>query len=223
MALQRTRAARLGALLLALFYSTTGLARPLDFSFTGVFDRDDNVRMFNFVTDGLAPVTMRTFGYAGGVQADANNVVAGGFDPVVWLFDAAGTNLDFDDDGTAVPGSCAVGIDPVTGAESDSCLVSALAAGSYIVALTQFDNVPIGNLGAGFSEYGNPAYTGAFGCGNEQFCDVGTENRTGNWALDIQGVLSANSIPEPGALALFGLAIAGLGASRKSRRLNKTA
>ncbi len=86
-----------------------------------------------------------------------------------------------------------------------------LAAGSYTVALTQYDNTVLGpNLSDGFSRAGQGNFTSAFGCTNGSFCDTSDidpfNNRTNAWALDILQVEHAQlqDVPEPATLALCG-------------------
>ena len=104
--------------------------------FTGNFTRDDDIRLFSFTTNATAPVTIETFGYAGGVDTVGHFIPAGGFDPVFGLFNATtGALIAVGDDG-------ATRIDPVTGAAFDSLLSLSLAAGSYFVALGRIRQFP---------------------------------------------------------------------------------
>jgi len=121
-------------------------ANAATFSFAGTFAQDDNVQLFNFETESESDVTLRTYSFAGGTQADGNVVSPGGFDPILSLFDSTGAliaNNDDDMDGGSV--------DPVTGVAYDSFLTTALAPGNYTVALTQYDNFASGtDLSDGF-------------------------------------------------------------------------
>lgn len=195
---------RLVAAFFLIAFPSLASAVPTDFSFTGTFGGDDDVQLFFFTADGASSVTLRTYGYAGGVQADGNVVSAGGFDPILSLFDSTGSLIAENDDGFGPA-------DPSTGASFDAEFSQVLAAGSYAVAISQYDNFAIGpDLSDGFALTGDPFFTAFNGCSNGQFCDVSGvspfDNRTNEWALDILNVETA-VIPEPstGLLVLMGL------------------
>ena len=167
-------------------------------SFTGSLGGDNDVRLFTFTLAADSDVTLRTWSYAGGTNASGSLIGSGGFDPIVTLFAGTGPSallLTANDDGTGVD------VDPGTGSAFDSLLeILALSAGTYTVALTEFDNFASGpTLGDGFG-------------GNNI---MGFDGRNANWALDILSVDSAHQIPEPAGLAL---AMLGLAAMRTVRR-----
>ena len=108
-----------------------------------------------------------------------------------------------------------------------------MAAGTYVIALTQWDNGMLGNLSDGFfwvDLVNDPNFT-APGCSTGgYFCDSVTNTHlNSNWALTIQldnpgGPASGSaapfgSVPEPapGVLALGGLALGCWGLGRKRR------
>lgn len=204
----------------AAFIALSGNAHALDFSFTGNLTGDDDVQLFAFSVGALSTVTMRTYSYAGGTQADGNIVAEGGFDPILALFDSAGNLVDQNDDGFVGLGSCAVPASGVTGSEFDTCLEASLAAGSYQVAVMQYDNFANGpTLGDGFRETGDAFFTsGLGGCSNGQFCDVDAFNRTNFWAFDILNVNQASTVSEPAMLGLFGLGLVSLGLGARRRK-----
>ena len=165
----------------------SGTAHAADFSLRGAFDQDADVTLFNFSLDTESTVTLRTYSYAGGIQADGTIVEAGGFDPVLTLFDGDGNKLfvnDDDDTGTVIS-------DPTTGKAYDSFLEGFLAAGDYVVALTQYGNFSSGNtLEDGFNRTGN--FTGDLFSRCEAgstFCDFSGNIRNNQWAFDAIGVL----------------------------------
>jgi hypothetical protein len=203
--------------LLALLLSTplailAGPALAASFSFVGFLTADDDVKLFSFTADGASTVTLRTYSYAGGVQANGNFVFNGGFDPTLALFDSSGAVIGLDDDGSAK-------IDPNTGQSWDSELSAVLAAGTYTVSISQFDNFATGpNLSNGFDQTGFPFFTAELGfCGNGQFCDVSGSapfnNRTSDWAFDVLNVVAA--VPEPGTGLLVMAGVLGLAGWRR--------
>lgn len=199
------------------------VASAANFSFAGTFAADDNVQLFNFSVGAASSVTLVSYGYAGGTQANGNVVARGGFDTILALFDAGtGVLIGQNDDSIgAVCGGVPVAVDSVTGRRFDTCLNSNLAAGNYIVAVMEFDNFAVGpNISAGFTRTGQGNFTGLFGCSNGRFCDVSPNNRTNAWSFDILNVSAAtqNTVPEPATLGLLGLGLAGLGFVRRKRQ-----
>ncbi len=107
-------------------------------SFTGMLDADDAVQTFTFTLSAPGSVTIQTWSYAGGSNAAGTLIPQGGFDPGIALFDELGSLLVSQDD--AAPGD--VPADPLTNEQFDVYLVTALAAGTYSIAITQFDKAP---------------------------------------------------------------------------------
>lgn len=164
-------------------------------SHAGTFGRDDAVVLLPFLVTEDSRVIVRTFGYAGGTQADGTVIAPGGFDPVISLFTASGDFVGVSDD--AEPPL--VGIDPVTVDAFDAFLQTVLVPGGYTVALTQYSNVArLPSFSDGFEQAGQGNFTGpAFHCSHGRFCDFTGANRTGNWALDIVTAPLAPGVPEP--------------------------
>lgn len=200
-----------------------------NFSFAGTFSADDDVQLFDFRVENSSMITLRSFGYAGGTQADGNVVLAGGFDPILALFDSTGlliTTNDDDESGLdpatgliADESLFVVAKDPVSGFFWDTYLQSTVAAGDYIVAVMQFDNKVLGTtLADGFTYTDSPNFTDTLGfgnqvgCSNDQFCDAAHNNRTNEWAFDVLDVDTASQVvvPVPAAIWLFGSGLIGL-------------
>ncbi len=171
-------------------------ALAADFSFRGSFSADDDVQRVSFVTDGTSAVVLRTHGYGGGTQADGTVISAGGFDPVLEVFDAAGARVDGNDDGSDAD----VSSDPLTDSGFDAYLAVTLGAGSYTVAVVQYDNHALGpTLVDGFAKTGSQTFTSAYGCGTGEFCDQSGNVRTRFWAFDILGAQAAALSGCPGS------------------------
>lgn len=195
-----------------------------DFSFTGNFTQDDNVQLFNFTVGAPSSVTLRTWSYAGGVNAHGQSIARGGFDPILALFDSAGNFVAQNDDG----GCGLVGTD-LSGECWDTFLTASLGAGDYTVAVMQYDNFANGpNLSDGFERDGTGNFTPGFsGCSANQssFEDVSGGafcGRDSHWAFDILNVAEAvvvgNGVPEPSTWAMMLLGFGAIGASMRIRR-----
>ncbi|HZT30485.1 MAG TPA: DVUA0089 family protein [Bryobacteraceae bacterium] len=206
--------------LLALPAASPLVASPLSFSYTGLFTQDDNIQLFSFAIGATAAVTIQTWSFAGGTNAASTVIPAGGFAPVLSLFDGTGNVLATDKNDNS--GTCGPrNVDPASGFCWDAYLNPTLSAGKYTVALTEDDNVPIGpTFGDGFSEQGNGNFTGPLFLGpvgdGKSFILADGEQRTPGWAVDIVGVDTASQIPEP---APAWLCAAGLVVALALRRL----
>ena len=187
---------------------------------SGAINTDDAVQLFDVTVAAPTTVDLRSYGYAGGVIPDDSGITvvpSGGFDTVLTLFSASGSFVSENDDGAGVA------TDPSTGLAADARVTANLTAGSYILALTQYDNFANGaNLADGFVETGNPNFTAdpSFAtrgpCPGNMFRDIsGTAGRcrNGNWTVDFANVASVTPrtpVPEPlsGPLFALGLGIA---------------
>ena len=200
-------------------------ARAASVTLQGTIGTDDAIQLFNVTVATAGVVDIRSYGYAGGTASTGTVVSRGGFDTILTLFDSAGVFLTDNDDGAGTA------TDPLTGLAADARITTNLAGGSYILALTQYDNFSIGNLADGFGETGNPNFTAdpnftlGGACPGNMFRDIsGTPAhcRTGNWALDFVNVSSVTpvAVPEPSALLLacLGLALLLVGRCRQRRK-----
>ncbi len=176
----------------ASFIAAPALAN--NFSYSGAFKNDNSkaVVIFTVVTPGT--VTFSSTGYA-----------AGGFDPIVSLYNPNGDFIDDNDD---------------NGASRDPFLSANLAAGKYRLYLTQYNNFgPASVRSDTFAFDGQPNFRGGF-------IDSLNNQRTANYALDVTGVdaakilASVGAVPEPSTWAMMigGLGIVGAAARRRARK-----
>lgn len=188
-----------------------GATHAIAQSYTGVFSQDDEQAAIVFNVAMAGNVTLQTWSFGGGINAAGDTIAAGGFAPVVSLFDAAEELIGIAR--TGVAGNP----DPVTGFRWDVAWAGVLNAGNYRAVLTQDGNSPFGPfLSDGFQQdgqgnYTDPAILGAAG----SFILVDGSQRTGHWALDV-----ATPVPEPETwgMLLVGLGILGLAALRTPGR-----
>ncbi|HET8824090.1 MAG TPA: DVUA0089 family protein, partial [Terriglobales bacterium] len=193
----------------------------------GNFTADDNIQFFSVSLAAPAAVDFSSYGYGGGTTSTGTVAAPGGFDTILTLFSSSGAFLNENDDGAGAAE------DPSTGMPGDARITANLAAGSYILALTQFDNFSIGDLADGFAETGHPnftadpAFTSGGACAGNMFRDIlGTDGRcrTGNWTVDFLNISSVApiAVPEPSALLLAGVGLALLLMGRLRSRKKET-
>jgi hypothetical protein len=198
--------------------AATGLAGQ--FSFDGIFSKDNDIQLFTFSLLSANTVTLQTWSYGGGTNANGLTISPGGFEPVFQVYNAvSGAGL-----GTFIPGtdsSCPPNIaDPSRPLHLcyDLFAQTSLAAGNYLLALAQNPNLPIGDnsFNAGFQYDSDPNFNGGF---------VGTFGYPGDghWAVDILFVDAAGvtAVPEPSSAALT--AVVALLAVLGSRRMRPKA
>jgi hypothetical protein len=190
----------------AVFLAATfAAAHASSISFLGSFTQDDDVRMFTFTWPAAGDLTIRTWSYAGGMNGDGELIPAGGFDPILSLFDVTGQLIAANDNG-----SPDVPADPVTGNQWDAFLfLPSFAPGTYTLALTQADNSAIGpTLSDGFLMAGMGNFTGdETGNPGGSFFDISGSQRTDQWALDVIGSEAIQMVPEPATVTMAGTAL----------------
>ena len=182
----------------------------------GNFTADDDVQQFDFSIPSDSLVTIETISYAGGefAASPGDFLSGGGFDPILSLFDSDGFFIAEQDDGSP-------NVDVITGSAFDTFFQPTLSAGTYTVVITQFDNFFSGVVGdhisTGFDLTGDPNFTAAFGCAAGQFCDFSfpSDSRNKRFAINISA--EALAVPEPGALAMLGFGLLGVGMAYRRR------
>lgn len=156
---------------------------------TGTFSADNQTVSYNFTLASLQSVSIYTTSYNGGANLDGTTSAAGGFVPVLSLFTGAG-GIVAGDGGSG---------------NNDAYLSELLGPGSYLLVLSEFPNVAVGDLTDGFLFSSDPAATGN-ACGGsssgKQFLDTTTTacaQRDSHYSYNI----STNApVPEPPTWAL---------------------
>jgi hypothetical protein len=188
-------------------FAVAAPAAAADFSFTGSLSNPSEVQFFDFNVGATSNVTLRTWSYAGGVNAAGATIDRGGFDPILALFALpGGARVNENDDG----GCSLVAADAVTGRCWDTFLTATLDPGAYRVSVAVFPNFATGGAFDPFE-------------GASTFTDDSGNDRTANWAFDILNVESAvviPGIPEPSTWAMM---IAGFGLVGFAARRRRTA
>lgn len=198
------------ALLLALCACVSS-ASAANISYTGEFTYDNDVKLFQFTVDTLSTVGLRTWSYAGGINAAGETIARGGFDPIVALFNSAGQLIGEQDDGECHR----VAADAVSRQCWDINYSIELAPGTYTASLQQYNNYHVSNNLADGFYYQDVQYRNF----RNGFVDEMDIRRNGSWAFDLLNVSlpAAADVPEPGSIWLVGAALAGLTALRRRR------
>jgi hypothetical protein len=167
--------------------TTTGIvlestpAHGINLSFAGTFASPNTTVSALFTADGTSTVTIKSSSYA-----------AGGFDPILTLFNATNGNYILDRD------------DISTG-NLDFQLIQALPAGNYRAVISAVGNYPNGtNFATGFDGGGD-----FFG-------------RTNKYAFDILNVNNTTSTAVPEPSSLIGTAVAGFTVVMFKRKLSSS-
>lgn len=186
----------LRSLALGLFaLSAAHTAKAVSLTYTGTFTTDDQVAQFMISVPTPQTYTFYTTSYGGGANLNGTTTPAGGFVPVLSLFNSTGMIVG----SAGAMGMCS-GAGPCN---DDASLVQMLTAGNYTLALTEFPNVAIGNLSDGFLFAGSPNATGdVCGVSGGKFLQSDVApcvQRTGNYSVDVS---SATPVPEPSSWIL---------------------
>lgn len=180
--------------LLALCSVGTLRAKADNATLSGVFTNDNQVLAIPITTTTTQSYDFYTTSYSGGVNADGTTTTAGGFDPILSLFDS---------NGNIVPGGGA------SSGGADANLEDVLGPGMYTLTLTEFGNSSNDNTINGFTtdvpsfvasvctNGPSAAFTDAYDC----------TTRNGNYTVNYT---SSSVTPEPPSALLVLLPLAGV-------------
>ena len=190
---------------------------PASTIYTGTLQYDNTVIQVPITV--LAPSSLRAYTTSYGTNYPLGLGTAGGFDPMLSLYDGSGKLIGFNDDAVGCPA-------PLQGNPGcwDSNIQMNLAPGSYTLVLAQVDNEPVGiHFGVpadSLNIYLSDGFT-MMGAGNRYFtrttfAPAGTDTgmcyedggaqRACNYSL----TLDLQSAPEPGTLPALAAGFAGL-------------
>ena len=189
------------ALVLISMMIFCGPVSALDFDFSGTLQSHNDVRLFTFTFTTTS---------AGIVTLFSSSWDDGGFDPMLGLWNSAGQLIVFQDDGHNIGSTISNGISYDHG-NWDSYFSAPLAAGTYTVSLTAFDNFHLGNL-----------LTDGFELDKQAPIPITSWNqplnglRTGDFVFHALNTDSLTPVPLPGSVVLLGLGIFSLAAFQVS-------
>lgn len=174
--------------LTAFVMLNTNITLASNFSFTGNFMQDDAVQFFRFILNEPSNINLQTYSVTGGINASGMTIAAGGFQSILNLWTADGIDLG--------------GVQTVSGDSVFNIYLNNV--GSYILALTEYNNRAFGDLPGGITD---PTLFDHSGDGNftapvfsytpdelgSFFAPDGSQ-RSNKWALDISNVSSAQVV-----------------------------
>jgi len=159
----------------------------------GILPTDASVFQYNFNAPSAQTFTFSTTSYGGGANLDGSTTSAGGFVPTLTLFNGNGSVI-----GPSITGGA---VDPSTRLSNDALLTAALSSGTYILTLTEFPNVAIGNFADGFLFAGQGNFTPSLcGASSGSFLETDTvpcTQRTSNFTLNVASTATTSVTPEP--------------------------
>ena len=163
--------------LAVLGFTAYSQAHAATTTLSGTFTADNTV-----ISDPLTLTSTQNYTFS------TTSFASGGIVPALTLFNTVtGAVVDFSGSNTGF---------------SDVSLTDTLSAGSYVLDLTEFPNVAIGNLAAGFLFASNPSITGS-DCGvpgGMFYNDITCAKTTSNYGLTVTNAAAVT--PEPSTLLL---------------------
>lgn len=174
----------------ALALLSASRASAVTITQSGTLGSDNQIVQLGFSTASTQNFTFFTTSYSGGLNADGTTTAAGGFDPVLSLFNS---------NGTIYAGNSS------TAGGADAFLTDVLGPGSYILVLSEFPNYSSGTIGS-FAGIGTIV---SDACGTSSaFTDAVTcSQRTGNYSVNVS---SSAVTPEPPSALLLLLPLGGV-------------
>jgi hypothetical protein len=192
-----------------------GTAYASSVTYSGSLSSDDQVVDYTWTLAQNSQVLISTDSYGGGTS-NGMTQPAGGFVPVISLFNSMDTLIASD----GADGTCqgSMKVDGVTGMCDDAYLNTYLAAGKYTVTVSEFFNVANGpTLADGFLMQGQGNFTGAT-CGTTGgFYETDVSPCV---QRDAKYSVTLSTVPEPATLCLVAIPLLAFGAARV-RRLAK--
>jgi hypothetical protein len=213
-------------------------------SCTGTLSTPEDIFTETFTLPASTTITVQTYGFGGGTNANGMTISPGGFDSMVALFSGTATAATIlesagnpvasaDNFGLYSPGCPPAGtitVGTVTGVCGDNMLSAVLAAGTYTMLLTDANFIALAvnpNIFFGpydltdttSGNYGSATNNGAYNDlsgGVFQTCATAVDCNTDNgyFAVDITGLPSILT-PEPSTLLLLTAGLACLASFKK--------